>query len=261
MVTSIHFVETIGRHRWLVIELVKREVKLRYRGTWLGFLWSMLNPLIMTAVYTLIFSLYLRIDIPNYPAFLVCALLPWNWFNEAIVLGTNCLIDRPGFLRDAVFPSEVLPLIAIATSMMNYVFSLPVLFFILLIFKVTLSWALLALPVIMTVQFLFTLSIVFFLGTYNVYFRDLQYIVQHVLMAGFFLTPIIYDFSIVPERFLLILKLNPMAHIINSYRQIFFYNGWPFWDNIGYVFILSMVLIIIGSWVFESHKESFAEYL
>ena len=234
---------------------------MRYRGTWLGFLWSMLNPLIMTAVYTLVFSFFLRIDIPKYPAFLVCALLPWNWFSEAISSGTNCLIDRPGFVRDAVFPSEVLPITAVATAMMNYVLSLPVLLVILLAFKVTFGWSLLAFPVVMAVQFLFTLSLIFFLGTYNVFFRDLRYIVQHILMAGFFLSPIMYDFSIVPERFLQILKLNPMTHIINSYRQIFFYNGWPFWDNMGYVFILSMALIVLGSWVFESRRESFAEYL
>ena len=261
MATFIHLTEVISKHHWLIFELVKREIKLRYRGTWLGFLWSMLNPLIMMGVYTLVFSFYIRIDIPRYPAFIICALLPWIWFSEAVTTGTNCLVDRPGFVRDTIFPSEVLPITAVATGMMNYVFSLPVLLIILLIFRITLGWQLIALPVIMTVQFLFTLGVVFFLGTYHVFFRDLRYIVQLVLLAAFFLTPIIYDYSIVPERFILILKLNPMTHIINGYRQVFFYNEWPFWDNIGYVFILSIVLIFVGFWSFERQRESFAEDL
>jgi ABC-type polysaccharide/polyol phosphate export permease len=261
MAAFIRLVKIIGQHRWLIVELVKREVKLRYRGTWLGFIWSMLNPLIMTGVYTLVFSFYLRIDIPKYAAFLVCALLPWNWFNEAISSGTNCLVDRPGFVRDAIFPSEVLPITAVGTAMINYVFSFPVLLIILLAFKVTLGWPLISLPVIMAVQFLFTLGLAYFLGMLNVFFRDLRYIVQLALLAVFFLTPIFYGFSSVPERFRIILKLNPMTHIINGYRQIFFYDGWPFWDNIGYVFIFSMMLIVLGSWAFESRRESFAEYL
>jgi lipopolysaccharide transport system permease protein len=261
MAAFIRLVKMVGQYRWLIVELVKREVKLRYRGTWLGFLWSMLNPLIMTGVYTLVFSLYLRIDIPKYPAFLVCALLPWNWFSEAISSGTDCLVGRPGFVRDAIFPSEVLPITSVATAMMNYVFSLPVLLIMLLAFKVTLGWSLLALPVIMAVQFLFSLGLTFFLGTFNVFFRDLRYIVQLALMALFFMTPIFYDFSTVPERFRLLLKLNPMTHVITGYRQVFFYDGWPFWDNIGYVFILSMILIVLGSWAFERRRESFAEYL
>jgi len=261
MATSMRLVKIIVRYRSLISELVKGEVKLRYRGTWLGFLWSMLNPLIMTAVYTLVFSFYFRLGIPNYPVFLLCGLLPWIWFSEAIISGTNCLVDRPGFLRDAIFPSEVLPITLIATAMMNYVFSLPVLLIILLVFKVTLGWSLLALPVIMAVQFSLTLGIVFFLGTYNVFFRDLRYIVQHILLAGFFLTPIMYDISIIPARFQLIYKLNPLMHIIEGYRQIFFRTDWPYWDNLGYVFVLGIVLVILGSRVFEAQKESFAEYL
>jgi lipopolysaccharide transport system permease protein len=257
----LRLVKDIRKYRWLILELVKREVKLRYRGTWLGFLWSMLNPLIMMGVYTLVFSIYLRIDIPKYPAFLVCALFSWNWFNEAMSLGTNCLVERPGFVRDAIFPSEVLPITSIASTMMNFVFSFPVLLIVLLAFRVALGWSLFALPVIMAVQFLFTLGLTFFLGAFNVFFRDLRYIVQLALLALFFMSPILYDISMVPERFRVILKLNPMTHIISSYREIFYYNSWPFWDNIGYIFILSMILIVLGYWVFERYKESFAEYL
>lgn len=261
MTASIRVMKTIVRQRWLIFELAKREVKLRYRGTWLGFLWTLLNPLLMTMVYTLVFSFFLRFDIPKYPAFVLCALLPWNWFSEAITTGVNSIVDRPGFVRDAIFPSAVLPVTSIASTMMNYVFSVLVLLAVLLAFKVTLGLSLIALPVIMAVQFLFGLGIVFFLGTYNVFFRDLRYIVQYILLAVFFLTPVIYDYSVVPVRFQWIFKLNPMAHIINDYRSIFLYGNWPDWRDLGFVFVLGIVLVILGSWAFETQKENFAEYL
>lgn len=251
----------IGQNRWLILELVKREVKLRYRGTWIGFFWSLLNPLIMTAVYTLVFAFFLRFAIPKYPAFLFCGLLPWMWFSEAISTGTNCFVDRSAFLRDTIFPSAILPVTSIATSMMNFLFSLPVLLIILLAFHVTLGWNLMALPLIMAVQFLFTLGIVFFLGTYNVFFRDLRYIVQHVLLAGSFLTPVMYDYSVVPARYQWILKLNPMTHVINDYRSIFFHSMYPDWRDLGLVFALSIGLVVLGLWAYQTHKESFAEYL
>jgi lipopolysaccharide transport system permease protein len=257
----IRIITIIIKHRWLILELVKREVKVRYRGTWLGFFWSLLNPLIMTGVYTVVFSFVFRVDIPKYSAFLFCGLLPWTWFNEAMNSGTSCLTDRVGFVRDAVFPSEILPITSIAVGMMNYIFSLPILLIILLVFKVTLTWTLLFLPLIMAIQFLFSLGMVYILSTFNVFFRDLRYIVQNLLMAVFFLTPVMYAISTIPVQFQWVFKLNPMAHIINDYRNILFFSTWPDWRDMGIVVGITLVLLILGAWAFESHRESFAEYL
>jgi len=253
---------TVVRQRWLIVELVKRDLKLRYRGTWLGFLWTMLNPLVMMLIYTLVFSTIMRSGILKFPVFLMCGLLPWMmWFTESITSGTNCLVDSSGFLKNAVFPSEILPIVSVGVGMMNYVFSLPILFALLAVFRVEVGWPLLILPVIMAVQFLFTVGIVFLTATYNVFFRDLRYIVQHIIMALFFLTPIIYDFSIIPERLRWIFKLNPLSTIIDSYRNALFYNAWPNWRNLGIVLVLGVVLVLLGVWAFENNKETFAEYL
>jgi ABC-type polysaccharide/polyol phosphate export permease len=260
---GVQQVIAVTAKRWpLVVELVRRELKLRYRGTWLGFFWTLLNPLIMTLVYTLVFSYFLRIGIPKFPAFLLCGLLPWMmWFTEGVTMGTNCLVDHAAFLKNAIFPSQILPIVAVSTGMMNYVFSLPVLIVLLLAFKVPLGVTIFALPLIMAVQFLFILGIVYFTATYNVFFRDLRYIVQHLLFALFFLTPIMYDFSIVPAKFQILLKLNPMTHLINAYRNVLFYRIWPDWDNLGYVLALSLILVFFGAQAFERHREVFAEYL
>jgi lipopolysaccharide transport system permease protein len=253
--------KSVSEHRWLIIELVKREVKVRYRGTWLGFFWSLLNPLIMTVVYTLVFVFFLHVDVPKYPVFIFCALLPWTWFNEAMILGTDCLISRPAFVRDAIFPTEILPITSLATSMMNYVFSIPILLIAVLVFRVPFGWSLLTLPLIMAVQFAFTVGIVYILATFNVFFRDLRYIVQNLLMALFFLTPVMYDVNAVPEPFRTLLKFNPMEHVINNYRAVFYYNTWPDWRDTGIVVAISLLLIFLGVKAFETYRESFAEYL
>jgi len=260
---GVQQVIAVTAKRWpLVVELVRRELKLRYRGTWLGFFWTLLNPLIMTLVYTLVFFYFLRIGIPKFPAFLLCGLLPWMmWFTESVTMGTNCLVDHAAFLKNAIFPSQILPIVAVSTGMMNYVFSLPVLIVLLLAFGITLGVTVFALPLIMAVQFLFILGIVYFTATYNVFFRDLRYIVQHLLFAMFFLTPIMYDFSIVPAKFQILLKLNPMTHLINAYRNVLFYRIWPAWDKLGFVLALSVILVFLGAQVFERHREVFAEYL
>jgi lipopolysaccharide transport system permease protein len=215
----------------------------------------------MTAVYTLVFQFILKVGIPNYSAFLFCALLPYNWFNESINTGMNCILDRPGYVRDSIFPTQILPVTAIALGMMNYIFALPILIIILLAFKVAIGWYILALPLVMAIQFLFTLGIVFFLATYNVFLRDLRFIVQNILMALFFITPVMYDINTVPERFQFIFSYNPLTQIIYSYRDIFLYGVAPNWERLGWVLAIAIVLVILGAWVFETHRESFAEYL
>ncbi|MEM3486557.1 MAG: ABC transporter permease [Candidatus Methanomethyliaceae archaeon] len=252
---------TIARRRALVAELVRRELKLRYRGTWLGFLWTLFNPLIFMAVYTLVFSHFLRIGIPKFPAFLLTGLLAWNWFSESVMMGTSCLVDHAAFLRNAIFPAQILPVVSVGAGMMNYIFALPVLFALLLVYQTPLGWALLAFPLVMAVQFILSLGIVYFTATFNVFLRDLRYIVQHGLLVAFFLTPVMYDLSFVPARFQWLLKINPMTIIIDSYRRILFYGNWPHWRNLALVLGLALVLFAVSSAVFEHNKEIFPEYL
>lgn len=252
---------TLVSRRSLIAELIRRELKLRYRGTWLGFLWTLVNPLVFTVVYTLVFAVYLRIGIPDFPAFLLCGLLPWIWFTESITSGTNCFVENAGFLRNAVFPVQVLPVVPVGAGMMNYIFSLPVLVGLLLVYGFVPGPTLIALPVIIAVQCAFATALLYFTATFNVFLRDLRYIVQHLLLLGFFLTPIMYDLSIVPDRFHWMLKLNPMTIVIDGYRSIFLFGEWPHWRNLALVLALAIVLFTIGTKVFNAKKELFAEYL
>lgn len=258
----VRITATAVRQRWLIAELTKRELKLRYRNSFLGFLWTLVNPLVFMVVYTLVFSYFLRIGIERFPAFLISGLLPWSmWFTESVTTGTTCLVDHGGFLRSAVFPSDILPIVSVCIGMMNYIFSLPVLFVLLLAFRVNMGWPLLALPLVMLVQFLLTVGIVFLTSAINVFLRDMRYLIGHFLLIGFFLTPIMYDFSIIPPRFQWLLKLNPMTTIIVSCRNVFFYNVWPSWDNLAYITLFSLLLIAGATEVFDRNREVFPELL
>jgi len=258
----VRLVQTVCGRRALVVELVRRQIKLRYRGTWLGFVWTLLNPLVFMVVYTLVISYFLNVRIPRFPAFLLCGLLPWTmWFAEGLTTGTSCLVDHAAFLRNAVFPSEVLPVAAVAAGMMNFVFSLPVLLVIFLAQGVSLKWTVAALPLVMLAQFLLMVGPVYLAACLEVFFRDMRFIVQHGLMVLFFLTPIMYDFSIVPPAFHWLLKLNPMTTVIDGYRQVLYYGAWPHWRNLGLVMVLGALLCLGAAFVFARKKGSFAEYL
>ena len=257
-----HVLRNAVRQRSLIVELTKRDLKLRYRNSFLGFLWTLANPLVFMVVYTLVFSYFLKIGTANYPAFLVTGLLPWMmWFSDSVTAGTSCLVDHGAFLRSSVFPSDVLPIVAVCTGMMNYIFALPVMLLLLLFFQVDLGWSVLALPVVMATQFLLTLGIVFLTSTINVFVRDMRYLIGHFLMIAVFMTPVMYDFSSLPARFRGILALNPLAVIINSYRNIFFYNTWPSWKGLGCVVLLAVVLIAGATQIFDRNREVFPEYL
>ncbi|MCS7240951.1 MAG: ABC transporter permease, partial [Candidatus Bipolaricaulota bacterium] len=214
----------------------------------LGFLWTLLNPFVFIVVYTRVFSRFLRLGIPKLPAFLLTRLFPWMWFSESVMAETSCLVDHAMFLRNAVFPAQVLPVVSVGVGMMNYMFSLPVLFILLAVYEVPLDWTVLALPLVMAVQFMLILSIVYFTSTLNVFLRDLRYIIQHGLLVGFFPTLIMYDLSFVPARFQWLLKINPMTIVIDSYRRLLFYGTWPHWRNLGFVLALALVLLVLGRW-------------
>jgi len=257
----VRMASTLVRRRELLYTFVARDLKLRYRGSVIGFFWTFLNPLMFMGIYTLVFSIFLRFGIANYPVFLLSGLIPWIWFTESIGMGINSVMGGGGFIKTGIFPSEILPAAATTSAMMNFVFALPLVLLFLVLFHVHLGWSLLALPIVMAVQFMLTLGIVLWLATYNVFFRDLQWIVNHALMALFFITPILYDSTVVPSRYQALLRLNPLSVLILSYRNIFFFGQFPHWENLGILAVIALIVFWIGSRAFYEHREVFAEYL
>lgn len=250
----------IFKYRVLIQTLVLRELKSRYRGSILGFLWSFLNPLFLMLVYTLVFSVYLRNPMKGYSAFLFCGLLPWLWFSTSIMNGAASIRGGGHLIKKVAFPAEILPLVAVLSNMINFLLSLPILFLFLLIFKIAITPLIFLFPLLLLIQFVFSTGLVLFLSAINVHFKDVEQILNNLLMLLFFLTPIIYPATFIPESYReFFLILNPLFSLMTSYQDILFHGRLPGAVGLSYLFIVSILIFFIGYSIFNRFRDTFAE--
>ncbi len=247
------------RCRALIVSLVLREVKLRYLGSVLGFLWTFLNPLLLMCVYTIVFSVFFRIEVENYPVFLFCALIPWICFSHSILEGANSIIRGGDLITRVLFPAQVLPAVTVFSNLVNFILSLPLLFIFLLLFKVQIGIALIALPIVIVIQAVFTMGLVLIVSALNVHFRDIQHILSNLIIMWFFTTPIVYPSTSIPARLKFITYINPMATLIKAYRDILFYRQFPNWLLLGIILCFGFLVFFLGNLIFNRYKESFPE--
>lgn len=245
--------------RELIWTLVSKELKSRYRGSTLGMLWTFLNPLLLLLVYALVFSVYMRVQVENYAVFMFVGLLPWIWFSSSLSDGVNSIVGSSSLITKSMFPAEILPMVKIISNMMNYIFSLPLLFFFMILYKVHIGASILWLPVVACAQFLLTTGLVYFLASANVKYRDTQHVLSNFLVLWFFLCPIIYPISQTPEEWRFTFYLNPMAVLTIEYQKIFLNGGAPDPLVIGLLTLFGIILTVLGFHQFERSKETFAE--
>lgn len=253
-------VKELYAYRGLIQSLVVRDLKARYRGSVLGFLWTFLNPLLLMAIYALVFSVYMRNGMEKYTAFLLTGLLPWIWFSSSLLTGATCIVEGGGLLKKVFFPAQVLPTVVVLVNTVNFLLSLPLLVLVLFLFRVTLGWSILALiPLLMAIQLLFTLGLVLIVSALTVRYRDLSQLLANLLTFWFFLSPIIYPASQVPKAFRATLALNPVASLVIAYQDVLFYNVLPSWTAIGVVAVAAVTALLAGLLTFERFKYSFVE--
>jgi lipopolysaccharide transport system permease protein len=248
-------------HRELIGILVAKQLKLRYRGSVLGFCWTLLNPLLLMLVYTLVFSVYFRVAVDRYPAFLFSGLLPWIWFASSLQQGVTCILDGAGLVTRSRFPAEVLPVVTVTANTVNFVLTVPLLFLFLLAFQVRLGPPLLVLPVLVALQYVLTLGPVLILAAANVYFRDLQHIILHLLTVMQFLTPVFYPVSLIPEPFRAWIFLNPLAVLISAYQDVLYFGRLPAWPPLLGLLVLAAAMLSVAVAMFTRSKRTFVEAL
>ena len=253
------------RYRGLVEILVARELKARYRGSVLGFFWSFVNPLLLLLVYSLVFTVIIPrgelVDLEPYAVFLFCGLLPWTWFSSSLSDGANVLILNGNLIKKVMFPAEILPVVAVVSNMIHFFFGLPILFGFLWWYEIPLRLTeMVWFPLLMAVQFILTLGLAMVLAALTVHFRDIKDLLANLLTLWFFSTPIIYPMSAVPEGGKVLMDLNPFAHLAISYQEILFYDG-PFghWRWLLALAFGGVVLFLLGYWLFDRLRDSFAE--
>lgn len=253
-------IKEIYKYRHMLATLVKQDIRGRYKGSVLGFLWTLLNPLLLLLVYSIVFQFVFKINIAYYPIYLFISLLPWNNFANTIAMGTTCVAYNAGIIKKVYFPREILPIATVISNTINYCFGLLIIFGALLIFSpIGLSWYVLFLPVIVLIQAVFSLGLVFILSALNVYIRDVQYIMNPIMMIWMYATPILYNIQMVPARFVELYKLNPMVGIMTGYQDILYNKQMP--DFIGLLIItgVSIVFLVCGYLIFEKLQRRFAE--
>lgn len=206
--------------RDLLRELVVRDMKLRYKRSALGIAWSLLNPLAQLLVLSVIFRLVLPLNIPNYTSFLFTGLLVWGWFQTSLFTATGAIVDNRDLIRRPGFPAAILPVVTVASHLVHFLLALPVLLLFLLFNGIPLTKAIIALPLVIALQFLLTLSLAYFVATLHVTFRDTQYLLGISLLLTFYLSPVFYDVSAIPARYQLFYHLNPMVDLLGAYRAI-----------------------------------------
>jgi ABC-type polysaccharide/polyol phosphate export permease len=214
-------------------------------------------------VYALVFAYYLRSGIDDYAAFLACGLLPWIWFSSAVIEGTSSIVEGSNLVNKALFPAEVLPLVAVASNLVHFLLGLPILAGFLIFYNKGLSSLLGLLPLLLLVQLVLTTALVLLFATLNVFYRDLKHIIGNLLTLWFFLSPIVYDVSQVPKSFAWTLEINPMAHLIRGYQAIFYYHALPphYLPRLLLVLLLSLGFLVLSHRIFDGAKDEFVEQI
>ena len=249
----------VMRYRGLIKQLAARDLKLRYERSALGFLWSLLNPLVMIGIYTFFFSIVLRMGIERYPVFLVSVLLPWNFLTRGL-LSVAPLPYQSGYLLNrAAFPAESLIFSGMLSAFADFCLEVTVFTVILAAVGAPLFPGLLVVPAVMALHFLFTAGVALFLAVAYVFYRDTQYIAGIISTAWLYLTPVFYPVSLVPERFQSLYKLNPMVHIAGSFREPLYSGSLPHLSTLAIAGTAACGVFILGWLFFNRYKREFPE--
>ncbi len=248
-------------YRQLLKSNVSKEIRGKYKGSFLGVLWSFVNPLLMTLVYAIVFPFILRSTQPHYVTFVVIGVLPWTWFTNVISQGTNTIVVNGGIIKKVYFPREVLPISIVTSGLINFLISCIIIAIFLICSGIGFSFYILLLPLIVLIQYILMLGLIFITSAIDVYVRDAEYIIAFLVSMLFYATPILYSSDLFPAKFSWILNLNPLTTIINSYRDIFYYQTMPNLKALGIVFLVSVLILIIGYKIFGKLKKGFAEEL
>lgn len=249
-------------YREMIASLVRKDLRGRYKGSVLGFLWTFINPLLQLAVYTIVFSIILPTNIDKYYLHLFVALIPWIFFSSCLSVGSGIILAEKNLVTKIYFPREVLPVSYVTSCFVNMLYCFIVVLAVVLISGVPFNLAAwLCLPVIMAVEYILALGITLITSSITVYFRDLQHILGIGAMAWQFMTPVMYPIDIVPDRFMPIFMLNPMTPVIIAYRDIMYFGRIPSFSTLMHALIFGMVTFVAGVVIFSFLKRHFAEEL
>ena len=249
------------KYREFLKTSIKKEFRGKYKNSFLGVLWSFLNPLCQLLIYALVFPFILRVDVDNYTMFLVVALIPWTFFNMTVIQSAASVVANGGIIKKVYFPREILPISVATSNLLNFFITSGLVLIALLISGIGITSSILVLPFVILMQYILQLGLAFILSAITVFVRDVEYIMNIFVMLMFYMCPIVYSSDMIPSNILPLFKLNPMFHIIGYYREILYFQRIPDFSDMLLLFVVSIIILVVGYKLFNKLQKKFAEEL
>lgn len=257
----MQILESFIKYRELLSELTMREIKQRYKQSILGYAWVILNPFFQMLVMAFVFNIIMRI--PNlgvpYPIFLYAGLLPWTLFANSLAGATNSLVSNADLITKIYFPREIFVISTIMAKIVDFLLASTIFIVFMVYYQLPITWNILWILPIFAIQQLFTYGLSLFMAAANLFYRDIQYLLGLIILIWMYLTPVIYSTELFPEKYRWIFQINPIAVIINAYRQVILAGGTPNLKSLSIAFILSLILLISGYRFFKKLEGVFAD--
>jgi lipopolysaccharide transport system permease protein len=265
---------TVWRPLWqlprrvdLIVSLTRRELAARYRGSILGFLWTLVTPMVMIAIFTIIFAGIFKAKFGatssqwDYALYLFCGLLPWNAFQESLQLSSTTIVGHANLVKRVVFPLETLPVSLTLAAAVNQLFGTLVLIIAVMVLRREVHPTLVYLPLILIPQLIATFGAAWLVASLGVFIRDMVQGIALLLMAWMYLTPIIYPESLVPANYRTAINLNPFTPLVRNYRRILLDGVAPDWQGLAYFLAFGVILFLLGYWWFARTRKNFADVI
>ena len=250
----------LAQYRHLLRNLVAKDLKLKYRGSVFGFIWSLANPLIMIAVYTVAFTYILRLRTPAFVFYLMLGILAWTFFANAIAMSTGSLVDNGGLVRSVWFPRAILPIATVLFNFSQYLLTaivfLPVM---MVIYGVTPAAPMLAFPIFLLLQVGLTVGLSLITAVGTAFFRDVRHFVDVGIAILFWATPVVYETSQLPEGLRRAILLSPLSPYITAYHDVFYYRQWPAPEVWGLAVLYGIVPLVAGLWLISRVEDRLTE--
>jgi lipopolysaccharide transport system permease protein len=261
LTTDKMFSKSFAYYRDLIIALTQKELKIRYKRSFLGYLWSIANPLALALVFFIAFKIFMRIQIDNYTLFLIAGLFPWQWFSNSVNGSAVVLVGNSSLIKKIKFHPEVLVAASVLNDMLHFLLSIPVIIAFVFFYGLTptLSW-IIGIPVLLILQFIITFGFSLAVSALNLFFRDLERIVFIFTTLMFYVTPIIYSEEMVPPAYKNLILLNPLTMMIVGWRNLLM-NGTLNAGDIAISFLSSILFAAAGYLIFRRLRWRFAEVL
>lgn len=256
---EVNLIKDLKNYREFLKSNVKKDIRGKYKGSFLGVLWSFINPLLSVLVYAIVFPYIMRIKVENYLIYLITGIIPWTFFTSSINMGIISILSNADIIKKVYFPRIILPISTVTSCLVNFIISCIIILLFCIGSGLGISIQILWLPIIAIIQYIMLLGFTFILSAIEMYMRDIEHIVNFILSMAFYVTPILYTPDIFPTKLSWVLKLNPMAYLVNAYRSIFFYQKMPDIIGIGIVSAFSAIIFLIGYFIFEKLQKGFAE--